>query len=135
MRTTTNVHAYTALFGRVLLAALFLYSGIGKLMAPDATQAYIAASGMPFPMLGYLGALFVEVVLVTLLIVGFQTRLSAAAMAAFTLLTAFIFHSAFDDQGQLINFLKNVSIAGGLLQVAAFGGGALSIDARHHRQG
>jgi len=51
-------------------------------------------------------------------------------MAAFTLVTALVFHSQFADQNQLIHFLKNVAIAGGLLQVAAFGAGALSVDGR-----
>lgn len=134
MRTDTNFQAYTATAGRVLLASLFLFSGIGKLAAPAATQGYIAAVGLPFPMVAYLGAVFVEVILATLLLIGFQSRITALAMAAFTLVTALVFHTHFADQNQLIHFLKNISITGGLLQVAAFGGGALAVDALRHRR-
>lgn len=134
MRTDTNVQAYTATAGRVLLATLFLFSGFGKLAAPAATQAYIAAVGLPFPLVGYLGAVFVEVVLAAFLLIGFQTRLTAWVMAAFTLVTALVFHNNFADQNQLIHFLKNISITGGLLQVAAFGAGALSVDGLRNRR-
>lgn len=134
MRTETNVQAYTATAGRVLLATLFLFSGFGKLAAPAATQAYIAAVGLPFPLVGYLGAVFVEVVLAAFLLIGFQTRLTAWVMAAFTLVTALVFHNNFADQNQLIHFLKNISITGGLLQVAAFGAGALSVDGLRNRR-
>jgi putative oxidoreductase len=65
-----------------------------------------------------------------LLIAGFRTRLVAAALVLFSLATAVSFHSNFADQNQMIHFLKNVMIAGGLLQIAAFGAGALSIDNR-----
>jgi len=120
----------TALAGRALLSALFLISGFGKLAAPAATKAYIAASGLPLVDLAYLGALVVEIGFALALLVGYRTRLVALAMAAFTLVTAFVFHANLGDQMQFINFFKNVSIAGGLLQVAAFGAGAFSLDAR-----
>lgn len=127
MNTT---QAFTATTGRLLLASLFLFSGVGKLLAPAATKGYIAAMGLPVPDLAYLGALVVELGLASLLLIGYRTRPVALAMAAFTLVTALVFHSQFADQNQLIHFLKNVAIAGGLLQVAAFGAGALSVDGR-----
>ena len=65
-----------------------------------------------------------------LLLVGFQTRWSALVLAAFTIAAALAFHHAFGDQNQMIHFLKNIAIAGGLLQVTAFGAGSFSIDAR-----
>jgi putative oxidoreductase len=65
-----------------------------------------------------------------LLIAGFRTRLVAAALVLFSLATAVSFHSNFADQNQMIHFLKNIMIAGGLLQIVAFGAGALSIDNR-----
>jgi putative oxidoreductase len=122
--------AYGAATGRLLLAAIFLISGFGKLAAPAATKAYIASGGLPFPDLAYLGAIFVEVGLGLALMAGFRTRAVAAAMAAFTLVTAFAFHFNLGDQNQFIHFLKNLAIVGGLLQVVAFGGGALSLDNR-----
>jgi len=65
-----------------------------------------------------------------LLIAGYRARTVAAALALFTLATAISFHSNFADQNQMIHFLKNVMLAGGLLQIAAFGAGALSVDNR-----
>ena len=119
--------------GRLLLALIFILSGLGKLGASEATQGYIASVGLPLPMLSYLIAIVVEVVGGLLLLVGYQTRIASLALAAFTLAAAVLFHSNFADQNQMIHFLKNISIIGGLLQVAAFGAGALSIDARRLR--
>jgi putative oxidoreductase len=122
-----------AAVGRLLLAILFILSGLGKLGAPEATQGYIAAVGLPLPMLSYLIAIVVEVGGGLLLLVGYQTRIASLALAAFTLAAAVLFHNNFADQNQMIHFMKNISIIGGLLQVAAFGAGALSIDARRLR--
>lgn len=119
----------SAAVGRLLLATLFLLSGFAKLTGPAATLAYIESSGMPFPKLAYLGALAVELGLASLLVLGIHTRLVAVIMAVFTIITAVMFHNSLADQGQFVNFFKNISIAGGLLQIAAFGGGILSIDA------
>ena len=130
---TNNAAAYAATAGRALLGTIFLLSGISKLSAPAGTIGYIASAGLPFPEVAYAGAVFVEVVLAAALIVGYQTRLVAAAIAAFSLATAFGFHFNLADQNQFIHFFKNVAIAGGLLQVVAFGGGALSLDARRNR--
>lgn len=125
----TQINDLTAAAGRVLLASLFLISGIGKLMAPAATKAYIASAGVPVPELAYLLALGVELGLATVLIAGYRTRLVALLMALFTLMTALFFHSHFGDQNQMIHFLKNIAITGGLLQLAAYGAGSLSADA------
>jgi len=122
-----------AALGRLLLAGLFLFSGLGKIMAPEGTQAYIAAAGLPFPLLGYLAAIAVELGGGILLLLGYRTRIVAWAMAAFTIAAALCFHNHFADQNQLIHFLKNIAIAGGLLQIAAFGAGGLSLDARARR--
>lgn len=137
MSTQTNQNtavATVAAAGRVLLAAIFLLSGISKLSAPAGTIGYIASAGLPFPEVAYAGAVFVEVVLAAALIVGFQTRLVAAAIAAFSVVTAFGFHFNLADQNQFIHFFKNIAIAGGLLQIIAFGGGALSVDAYRARK-
>ena len=121
---------YVATAGRLLLAAIFLISGFGKLTAATGTIGYIAQAGLPAPAVAYAVALIVELGGGLLLVVGYQTRLVAAALAVFALATAFAFHSNFADQNQMIHFLKNIAIAGGLLQVAAFGAGAFSIDGR-----
>ena len=126
----TSIQAYASATGRVLLAALFLLSGFSKLSNPAATIGYIASAGLPVPELAYAAAIFVEVVLAAALLVGYQTRVAATLMALFTVVAAFGFHFNLADQNQFIHFFKNLSIAGGLLQVAAFGAGAFSFDAR-----
>ena len=128
--SSASTSAYASAVGRLLLSAIFLISGFGKLAAPAATKAYIASGGLPFPDLAYLAAVFVEVGFGLALLAGYRARTVAAVMAAFTLVTAFAFHFNPGDQNQFIHFLKNLSIVGGLLQVVAFGGGALSIDGR-----
>ena len=121
------------LLGRVLIGVPFLISGLGKLAAYAGTVGYISAVGLPAAPLGYVLAVLAEVGGGLLLISGFKVRPVAIALAVFTLATAVFFHRNFGDQNQMIHFLKNVMIAGGLLQVAAFGAGAFSLDARTQR--
>ncbi|HLZ74778.1 DoxX family protein [Phenylobacterium sp.] len=123
-----------ALAGRILIGVLFFMSGLSKIAAPAATQGYIAAMGLPAPEISYFGAIAVEVVGSLLLIAGYRVRPVAIGMALFTLATALVFHKNFADQNQMIHFMKNIAIIGGLLQVAAFGGGRFSLDARRVRR-
>ena len=124
------ISALPAALGRLLISGLFLFAGVGKLMAPADTKAYIASAGLPFPDLAYIGAVIIEVGFALALLVGYRTRMVAAVLAVFTVVTAFAFHFHFSDENQLIHFLKNLAIAGGLLQVLAAGGGDYSVDAR-----
>jgi putative oxidoreductase len=121
---------YLPAVGRIFIATIFLISGLGKIAAPTMTQGYIASVGLPFPVLAYLIAVVVEVCGGVLLVVGYQTRVAASILAVFSVATALSFHTAFGDQNQMVHFLKNICLAGGLLQVVAFGAGALSIDNR-----
>ena len=116
--------------GRLLIGLPFAMSGLGKLGAYGLTTQMIDAAALPFPPLAFAVAVAAELGGGVLLIAGFRTRLVAAALVLFSLVTAVSFHSNFADQNQMIHFLKNVMIAGGLLQIAAFGAGALSIDNR-----
>ena len=120
---------YLPLLGRVMIGAPFIMSGLGKLMAHDATVGYIGSVGLPLPQLAWVIALLVEIGGGALLVSGFRARLVALVMALFALATALSFHRNFADQNQMIHFLKNVMLAGGLLQIAYFGGGPLSVDA------
>lgn len=129
----TGLQHLIALLGRILMAALFLWAGYGKLMNFSGTVSYAASAGMPMPQLGIIVAIIVEVLFSILLILGFQTRLVALVMAGFTIATAIFFHNNAADAAQLTNFMKNVSIAGGFLQIVAFGGGSYSLDARRRR--
>jgi putative oxidoreductase len=122
-----------ATIGRVLIAAVFIMSGLSKLGSAQATQGYIAAVGLPAPLLGYVIALAAEIGGGALLLIGFRTQVIAALLAVFTLATAVFFHNNFADQNTMIHFLKNIMIIGGLLQIIAFGAPALSLDARRMR--
>src|SRR5262249_47936461 len=94
------------------------------------TQGYIASVGLPLPLVTYLIAIAVEIGGGALLIVGFRTRIVALVLAAFSVVAALAFHTNFGDPDQLIHFLKNIAMTGGLLQVVAFGSGSFSLDAR-----
>ena len=118
----------TEITGRVLLASLFLVSGLGKIGAYSGTVAYMASGGLPEALLPLV--VVTEILGAVAIVVGWKTRAVAVLLAAFTLLAAFIFHSNFADPMQMVHFLKNVAIAGGLLLLAAHGPGPLSID-RH----
>jgi len=125
-----NATRYLPLIGRVLIGLPFAMSGLGKLAAYGQTTALIAAVGLPVPPLAYAVAVIVELGGGLLLIAGYQARAVALALALFSLATAVSFHSNFADQNQMIHFLKNVMMAGGLLQIAAFGAGLFSLDNR-----
>jgi putative oxidoreductase len=125
-----NVTRYLPFAGRLLIGLPFAMSGLSKLGAYGPTTRMIDAAGLPFPVLAFAVAVATELGGGLLLIAGFRTRLVAAALVLFSLATAVSFHSNFADQNQMIHFLKNIMIAGGLLQIVAFGAGALSIDNR-----
>jgi putative oxidoreductase len=114
--------------GRVLLASLFLLSGVGKIGAYSATAGYMASIGVPGVLLPLVIA--TEMLGAAAIIAGWNTRIVAFLLAGFTLLSALLFHNDFANQMQMIMFLKNVSIAGGFLLLVAHGAGPLSLDRR-----
>jgi putative oxidoreductase len=122
------ISSYLSFVGRVLLGLPFAMSGLSKLAAYGSTTAAIAAAGLPFPPLAFVVAVAVELGGGLLLVLGCRVRPVALALAIFSLVTAVSFHSQFADQNQIIHFLKDVMIAGGLLQIVAFGPGAISIE-------
>jgi putative oxidoreductase len=125
-----NAIRYVPFAGRLLIGLPFAMSGLSKLAAIGPTTEAIQAAGLPLPQLVLALCVLVELGGGLLLVAGFQTRIAAAALALFSLAAAVAFHSNFADQNQMIHFLKNVMMAGGLLQIVAFGAGALSIDNR-----
>jgi putative oxidoreductase len=134
INTNPNTSIVPAI-GRVLMAAIFIFSGFGKLMAPAATIGYIASTGLPLASLGYAIAVVTELGGGIALALGYQNRIVATVLALFSLATGLAFHNAIGDQNQLIHLMKNISMTGGFLQVAIFGAGAFSLDAKrlHHR--
>ena len=120
---------YINLAGRILLAQLFLMAGLSKITGYAGTQGYMEAMGVPGVLLPLVIALEVGGALA--LILGWQTRLTALALAGFSLVSAVIFHANLGDQMQMILFMKNFAIAGGLLVVAAQNPAySLSLDGR-----
>jgi len=130
MTAESKVPAYLPLLGRILIGVPFLMSGLGKIGAYDRVVGMIAAAGLPLAPLGWVIAIAVEIGGGLLLIAGFRVRPAAFVMAAFTLAAAIFFHRNFADQNQMIHFLKNIMLIGGLLYIGYFGAGPLSLDNR-----
>jgi putative oxidoreductase len=121
---------YLPFAGRLLIGGIFLLSGLGKLTTYGATTAAISAVGLPFAPLGFVVAVGVELGLGALLLIGYRARPAALALAIWCVVTAIFFHRNFADQNMFIHFMKNLMIAGGLLQIVHFGAGGLSVDNR-----
>ena len=114
------------ILGRILLSAIFLINGIGKIFNYEGTIQYMENFDVP----GYLiiPAITVEILFPILLIIGYYTKFSALVLSLFTLVLAVIFHTDFSNQMQLISFLKNIAIAGGFLIIFVYGPGKFSLD-------
>lgn len=115
-----------AVLSRILMSHIFIISGFGKILGYAGTQAYMAHAGVP-------GFLLPLVILVEfgggiLLLIGFQARIVGFLLAGFTVLAALFFHNNFSDQMQMVNFMKNLSMAGGLLMYTLYGAGEVSVD-------
>ena len=126
---------YVPVVGRLLLALMFILSGFGKLGNIEGTAAFIASGGLPMPtvLAAAVGAL--ELFGGLALVVGYQVRLAGLALGLFTVAASVVFHafwSAPADQQYVTQllFMKNISVAGGMLLISALGAGPLSIDAR-----
>jgi putative oxidoreductase len=113
---------------RILVSQIFILSGLSKIMAYEATQGYMAHMGVPGDLLPV--AIAVELGGGLLLLFGFQVRIVSFLLAGFCVVTAAMAHNNFADQMQLINFMKNLAMAGGLLMFTQYGAGAMSIDRR-----
>jgi len=119
---------YTTLAARVLLALLFIVAGLGKLGDVAGFTGYMVSGGTPaifaWP------TILLEVLGGLAILIWFQTRIAALALAGFTLLAAVLYHFVPADQMQMTMFLKNLAITGGLLLLAQHGAGKLSVDGR-----
>lgn len=117
---------YMSLVSRLLLSALFIMGGFGKITAIAATQGYMESKGIP-------GILIYPTILLELgggimIVLGLQTRIVAALLAGFCIVSALVFHSDLADQMQYIMFMKNLGLAGGFLLLVQHGAGAIAID-------
>ncbi len=127
------------LLGRVLISQIFIVSGLSKLSNWSGTAGMMEAKGMPLVPLLLAGAIVVELGGGLALLVGLWGRSAALVLFLFLIPTTIVFHNfwayadARERMPQLINFQKNLAIMGGLLFVATFGPGAVSVDARGGR--
>jgi putative oxidoreductase len=120
---------YNSVIARILLAHIFILAGMNKIMGYAGTQGYMESVGVPGMLLPLV--ILLEVGAGLALVVGWQTRLMAYALAGFTVISAIIFHNNLGDQIQMIMFMKNFAIAGGLMLLAEHGAGAFSLDNRN----
>ena len=116
------------LIGRILLALIFLKSGIGKVENFSGTAHYMAGYGMPYPSFFLFSAILFELGGSIMVILGFFMRIGAVLILIFLIPTTLIFHNIFVDPKMLIHFMKNASIFGGLLILLAGGAGRYSLD-------
>jgi putative oxidoreductase len=119
---------YAAPAGRVLIAFMFVMSGLNKMNNYSNTAGWMDAMGVPGSLLPIV--IVLEVLGGAAIMIGWQTRIAASLFAAFSVMSAAIFHADFSDQNQMIHFMKNVSIAGGFLFLIVHGAGTYSMDNR-----
>jgi putative oxidoreductase len=124
----SNLNNAALLLARILLAAIFIKAGYGKITGYDGTAAYMAKNGVPGGILPLV--ILVELLGGILILVGWQTRLTAIALAGFTIAAAILFHNNLADNNQSIQFMKNLAITGGFLALFVSGAGAYSVEGR-----
>jgi len=132
---TTPAQDAFALFGRIVIALLFVPAGWAKIAGFAGTVGYITSKGVPLPQVAAAIAVAAELGLALLLLVGWKTRWAALGLAVFTFVITFIFHAwwgvpAEQLMAQRQSFFKNMAITGGLLAFAAFGAGGWSLDGK-----
>ena len=123
------MRSYVPLLARILLGLIFVMSGITKITGFEGTQPDLGCHGMPLGAVFLVGAIAVEILGGLSVILGLWPRAGAAVLVLFLIPATLIFHTDFGQQTQMIMFLKNLSIMGGLLLVMAFGGGRYRIQA------
>ena len=114
------------LIGRILLSALFLIEGIGKISMQEDVMMYMENYGIPGIL--FIPAVILEILFPLLLIVGYKTKLAAFVMALFTFAVAIIFHTDFSKGMEMVFFLKDLAIAGGFLMIFVYGANKISLD-------
>ena len=134
-----TLNRYGPLVGRILIALIFVVSGFGKITGFEGTVGYIASKGLPLPEFAAMAAVIIELGGGLMVMFGWKARWAAAAMFVFTAVAALIFHNfwavpAAQSQNQMIHFMKNVSMLGGLLYVIVYGSGPLSVDSSRDRR-
>ena len=121
---------WIALLGRLAMSFIFIQGGIEKAMNPSGIVAYFGKLGLPMPGAAYAVALAIEIGVAALFLVGFRARITALILAVWCVATAFAAHYHPGDTNNMIHFWKNICMAGGFLQIVAYGAGRFSLDRR-----
>jgi putative oxidoreductase len=132
MRGTSDA---LSLIGRILLAAIFVWSGFGKIGGFEGLAGQIASKGFPAAQAFAAATLVIEIGVGLMLVVGWKARWAALMLAAFTVIVTIVFHNFWavpeaQKMAQQVHFMKNLAVIGGLLMVTAFGPGRFSVDKR-----
>lgn len=127
-----TLQTFAAPSGRIFLALIFLMSGINKITQYSGTQGYMDAMGVPGALLPLV--IVTEVLGGLAIIFGWKAKWAAFLLAGFSLLSAVLFHADFANQAEMINFMKNIAIAGGFLMIFVHGPGAYALDNRKFSQ-
>ena len=114
------------LIGRIMISAIFLFSGVNKIINYGGTVGWMEGFGIPGILL--IPAIIIEILFPIMIIIGYQIRIAAGGLLFFSLITAFIFHFDFSNQMQIIAFLKNIGLAGGLLFLIVNGAKDFSLE-------
>ena len=112
--------------GRIFLSAVFLIAGVNKIFNYEGTTAYMESFGVPDFL--YIPAIILEILFPLLIVIGYQTKISAFIMAIFSVSLAIIFHTDFREGMQMMFFLKDIAIAGGFMIIIVYGPGKISLD-------
>ncbi|MDG2423829.1 MAG: DoxX family protein [Phycisphaerales bacterium] len=122
------MQALLPLVGRILLAAIFLWSAIKDIRGFEATAKMMGEKGIPIPSIFLLGAIVFLLLGSIAIILGIKARWGAVLLILFLIPTTVIFHSPNGDEVQFIHFMKNLALIGGLCMVVANGVGPVSFD-------
>ncbi|MEW6982178.1 DoxX family protein [Colwelliaceae bacterium 6471] len=123
-----TLQTFAAPSGRIFLALIFLMSGINKITQYSGTQGYMDAIGVPGALLPLV--IMTEVLGGLAIIFGWKAKWAALLLAGFSILSAILFHADFANQAEMINFMKNIAIAGGFLMIFVHGPGVYALDNR-----
>ena len=126
-RTQSYINNYLSLLARIFLSAIFIWSGINKILHPIATQENMSAHGMPLTSVFLVGAIALEILGGLSVLLGIKTRWGAAMLIVFLIPATLIFHTNFSTEIEQAMFFKNIAMLGGLLMLIQYGGGNLSL--------
>jgi putative oxidoreductase len=121
------------LIGRILISAVFIIAGFGKITGFSGEEMFVASKHLPLPAVALGIALVIELVGGLAILLGLYTKFTAWIVFLYMIPTTFLFHNFWAMQGaahddNMLHFEKNLAIMGGLLTLATFGPGSMSVD-------